>query len=166
MGVCVSASVGNAFIPHCVMRHESPSPSVNRLNFHSGPKQCERPSFPSTTCSGPVYPFSAMSAASTPLCVAIGSTVFFIMVSLPAVTAPRDFIDHFERDLDVVLLISAKRAADGIEEETFRLVHGILREMVELEGSRPARHFRGDCFLCGNCFFRCGHDLSWVRANG
>src|SRR5438132_13352489 len=48
--------------------------------------------------------------------------------------ATRDFIDHLERDLDVVLLISAKRAADGIEEKTFRLVHGILREMVDLRG--------------------------------
>src|SRR5436190_16279038 len=49
--------------------------------------------------------------------------------------ATRDFIDHLERDLDVVLLISAKRAADGIEEKTFPLVHGILREMVELEAA-------------------------------
>ncbi len=70
------------------MRHDSPRPSVSRFNFHDGPKQWVNPSLPSTTCSGPVYPFSAISAASTPLCVAIGSTVFFIMVSLPAVTAP------------------------------------------------------------------------------
>ena len=54
MGVCVSASVGKAFIPHCVMRHDSPSPSVSTFSFHSGPKQCVRPSLPSTTCSGPV----------------------------------------------------------------------------------------------------------------
>ena len=88
IGVCVSASVGNAFIPHCVIRHDSPSPSVRMFSFHSGPKQCTSPSLPSITCSGPVYPFSASNAANTPLCVAMGSTVFFIMVNLPAVTAP------------------------------------------------------------------------------
>src|SRR5437870_12519790 len=56
--------------------------------------------------------------------------------------ATRDFIDHLELDLDVVLLISAKRAADGMQETTFRLVHGVLRVQLELAGRRSARHFR------------------------
>ena len=75
-------------------------------------------------------------------------------------SAACDLVQHLERNFDIVLLISTKRAADGIEEETFRLEHRILREMAEIERSRPARHFRCDCFFCGNSFFRCGHDFS------
>ena len=39
-------------------------------------------------CSGPEKPRRASSALSTPMRVAQGSTVFFMLVSLPAVDAP------------------------------------------------------------------------------
>ena len=46
------------------------------------------PSLPSNTRSVPEYPFCAISAAKTPDWTAMGSTVFFIMVSFPAVGQP------------------------------------------------------------------------------
>ena len=37
-----------------------------------------------------------------------------------------DFVEHLERNLDVVLLVAAKRAADGVKQEALGLVNRVL----------------------------------------
>ena len=67
--------------------------------------------------------------------------------------------ENFQSDLHVVLLIAAERAADGIEQETLRLVDRVLREISYCRLSGPAGHFGGDRFFrCGNRF-RCGQGI-------
>ena len=64
-------------------------------------------------------------------------------------SAARDLPQHFERDDYVMLLISAERAADRIEQVPLCLIHGFRREPLVLQSRCPLRH------LCGNRFFAC-----------
>ena len=66
-------------------------------------------------------------------------------------TAPGDLVEHFQRDLHIVLLVSAQRAAHGIEQEPLGLVNGVLRKLLVVERRSPARHFGGDGFFGGVC---------------
>ena len=56
--------------------------------------------------------------------------------------APGDFVEHFERDLHVVLLISAQRAAHGIQQEALGLVDRFLRELRIAQTRQPSATFR------------------------
>src|SRR5207253_1155116 len=63
-----------------------------------------------------------------------------------------DFVQHLERDLYVVLLISAERAAYGIEQKALGLINRLLREVRVIESGGPAGHFGGDGLFegCGS----------------
>src|SRR5438445_10391138 len=67
-------------------------------------------------------------------------------------TPPGDFLQHLERDLYVVLLISAERAAHGIEQKALGLINRLLREVRVIESGGPAGHFGGDGLFegCGS----------------
>ena len=51
---------------------------------------------------------------------------------------PGNFVEHLQRDLHIVLLISAQRAADGIQQKALGLVHGFLRELLDSSGRQPS----------------------------
>jgi hypothetical protein len=74
--------------------------------------------------------------------------------------APGNLFQHFERDDHVMLLISAERAAHGIEQKALGLVHRVLRELLVFKPRRPAGHGRGDGFFAGSLWCRQGHLLN------
>jgi len=64
----------------------------------------------------------------------------------------RVLVQHLERNLYVMLLISAERATNGVQQEALGLINGLLREVRIIESSGPAGHFGGDGFFegCGS----------------
>ena len=57
-------------------------------------------------------------------------------------------VEHFEHDLDIVLLIAAQGATDRVEQKALGLVCGILRHVFAIQGRGPARHGGGYGFVC------------------
>ncbi len=75
-------------------------------------------------------------------------------------TVSGDFVEHLERDLHVVLLISAQRTAHGIQQKAFGLVHRFLRELRIGQAGSPARHSGGNRFF-GGSWFRSQREVSY-----
>ena len=49
-----------------------------------------------------------------------------------------NFVEHLERNLHIVLLVSAQRTAHGIQQKAFGLVHRFLRELLDRSGRQPS----------------------------
>ena len=84
------------------------------------------------------------------------------------VASPRPAISSStcQRDIHIVLLISAQRAADRIEQEALGLIDGLLRELLVTQPGSPARHRGSDSFLGSSWSFRrerIGHELSYFE---
>ena len=55
-----------------------------------------------------------------------------------------NFAQHFQRDADVMLLISTERTANAVEQEALGVIDSVGRKMLELHAGGPLRHGRGD----------------------
>jgi hypothetical protein len=73
--------------------------------------------------------------------------------------ASRDFVEDFERDLYIMLLVAAEGAANRVQQVTLGFVNGVFRDVLEPESRSPTGHPRGDGFFSRDGFFS-GHGRS------
>ena len=73
-------------------------------------------------------------------------------------TVTRYLVEHFERDLGVLLLEAAERAAQRVQQVAPRFANGAVRDVFEPQVGGPAGHLRRDRFgrLAGSAV-RHGH---------
>ena len=74
-------------------------------------------------------------------------------------TTPGNLVQHLQCDLHIMLLVTAQRAADGIEQKSLGLVNGFFRKLLVAYARSPTRHLGGDGFP-GGCFFIGGRSLA------